>query len=99
MPAALAAGSLLLLVLGASPPKEWPVSVGSAHGAAGKVVRGTLEVAEAADGTPVELPIQIVSGEKPGPIVWVEAATHGDEDGGVRAPPEPVRGLDPRSRA
>jgi predicted deacylase len=93
--AALAAAALPLL--GASAPKEWPVSVGSAHGAAGRTVRGTLKVAEAADGTPVELPIQIVSGERPGPIVWVEAATHGDEYGGVRALQELVRGLDPRS--
>jgi predicted deacylase len=93
--ALLAAAALPLL--GASAPKEWPVSVGSAHGAAGRTVRGTLKVAEAADGTPVELPIQIVSGERPGPIVWVEAATHGDEYGGVRALQELVRGLDPRS--
>ena len=93
--AVLAAAALPLL--GASAPKDWPVSVGSAHGAAGRAVRGTLKVAEAADGTPVELPIQIVSGERPGPIVWVEAATHGDEYGGVRALQELVRGLDPRA--
>ena len=79
----------------AAAPKEWPVSVGSARGAAGRVVRGSLKVAEAADGTPIELPIQIVSGERQGPVVWVEAATHGDEYGGVRALQELVRGLDP----
>jgi predicted deacylase len=91
--AAAAAASLTLTAA----PKEWPVSVGSAHGVAGRVVRGSLKVAEAADGTPVELPIQIVSGVRPGPVVWVEAATHGDEYGGVRALQELVRGLDPQA--
>jgi len=93
--AALSAGAALLFA--ATPPREWPVTVGSAHGAAGRVVRGTLKVAEASDGSAVELPIQIVSGERPGPVVWVEAATHGDEYGGVRALQELVRGLDAKT--
>ena len=72
-----------------------PVEVGSARAVPGQKVRGVLKVAEAADGTPIVLPLTIVSGRRPGPVAWVQAATHGDEYGGARALQEVVRGLDP----
>lgn len=75
-----------------------PVQVGTAKGVPGQVVRGSLAVAEAADGSPVALPIAIVTGrEAARPVVWVQAASHGDEFGGPRALQELVRGLDPAS--
>ena len=72
-----------------------PIQVGTARAVPGQTVRGTLAVGEAADGTPVALPISIVSGTKAGPVVWVQAGAHGDEYGGPRALQEVVRGLDP----
>ena len=33
--------------------------------------------------TPVTMPVQVVHGRKPGPIVFVSAAVHGDEINGV----------------
>src|SRR5882672_7316449 len=72
-----------------------PVEVGSARAVAGQKVRGVLKVAESADGTPIVLPLTIAAGRKPGPVVWVQAATHGDEYGGARALQDVVRGLDP----
>ncbi|HYS06474.1 MAG TPA: succinylglutamate desuccinylase/aspartoacylase family protein [Candidatus Dormibacteraeota bacterium] len=72
-----------------------PVEVGSARAVAGQKVRGVLKVAESADGTPIILPLTIAAGRKPGPVVWVQAATHGDEYGGARALQDVVRGLDP----
>ncbi|HTR04847.1 MAG TPA: succinylglutamate desuccinylase/aspartoacylase family protein [Thermoanaerobaculia bacterium] len=84
-----------LASLAAALPKEWPISVGATRGVPGRAVRGSLTAAEAADGSPVALPFTIVSGTRPGPVVWVEAATHGDEYGGVRALQDLVRGLDP----
>ncbi|MGE5414714.1 MAG: succinylglutamate desuccinylase/aspartoacylase family protein [Syntrophomonadaceae bacterium] len=95
-PLALVAGALAVALSGVAPPDR-PVSVGTARGASGEVVRGTLRVGEAADGSPVALPIAIVTGSKPGPVVWVQAATHGDEYGGVRALQDLVRNLDPRA--
>lgn len=74
-----------------------PIEIGTARGVAGQAVRGTLEVAEAADGTPVSLPLVIVTGARPGPVVWLEASAHGDEYGGPRALQELVRRLDPQS--
>jgi uncharacterized protein len=72
-----------------------PLEVGSARGAPGQKVRGSLKVAETVDGTPFVLPITIVTGRRPGPVLWVNAANHGDEYGGVRALQDVVRGLDP----
>ena len=72
-----------------------PVEIGTAKGVAGQTVRGSLVVAEAADGSPVALPIAIVTGRQLGPVVWVEASAHGDEYGGPRALQDVVRSLDP----
>ena len=72
-----------------------PVEIGTAKGVAGQAVRGTLKVAEAADGSAVALPVVVVTGRAPGPVVWVEASAHGDEYGGPRALQDVVKGLDP----
>lgn len=79
----------------ADPAPKGPVEVGTARGVAGQKVRGSLKVAEEADGTAIVLPLTVATGKKPGPVVWVQAATHGDEYGGPRALQEVVRGLDP----
>src|SRR5439155_926407 len=90
----LSAALCLTRTAGAADPKT-AVEVGSARAVAGQKVRGVLKVAESADGTPIVLPLTIAAGRKPGPIVWVQAATHGDEYGGARALQDVVRGLDP----
>jgi uncharacterized protein len=75
-----------------------PIQVGTAKGVPGQAVRGSLVVAEAADGSPVALPVAIVTGRDAArPVVWVQAASHGDEYGGPRALQELLRGLDPAS--
>src|SRR5262252_5384904 len=48
-----------------------PVEIGTARAVAGQRVKGQLKVAEAADGTPIVLPLEIVTGTKPGPVAWV----------------------------
>ncbi len=85
------------LAMGTSvaPPESKAVEVGTARGVSGQTVRGSLRVAEDADGTPVTLPVAIVTGARPGPVVWVEASAHGDEYGGPRALQDVVRTLDP----
>ncbi len=72
-----------------------PISIGTAQGVRGQAVRGSLKVGEASDGSAIALPIAIVTGQKPGPVVWVQAAAHGDEYGGPRALQDVVKGLDP----
>jgi predicted deacylase len=72
-----------------------PLEIGTSKSIPGMPVRGWLAVAEAADGTSVSLPIVIIAGKEPGPIVWVQASAHGDEYGGPRALQQLVRSLDP----
>jgi predicted deacylase len=86
---------LLLVSTALAQPQDEPVSIGTAKGVRGQSVRGVLKVAEAADGSPVSLPIAIVTGAKSGPVVWVQAAAHGDEYGGPRALQGVVKSLDP----
>jgi len=86
---------------GAAPAAEAPqakptIVLGTARGAPGEKVRGTLKVAEGSDGAAIVLPITIVTGSRPGPIVWAQACSHGDEYGGPRALQDVVRGLDPK---
>jgi uncharacterized protein len=88
---------LLTVALAATAADSASIEVGTARGVAGQAVRGSLEVAEAADGTPVSLPIVIVTGARPGPVVWLEAGAHGDEYGGPRALQELVKSLDPKA--
>ncbi|HET8945398.1 MAG TPA: succinylglutamate desuccinylase/aspartoacylase family protein [Candidatus Polarisedimenticolia bacterium] len=87
--------ALLLVFVGGAAPAKGPVEVGTARGAAGRRVPGVLKVAEDADGTAVVLPIEIITGSKPGPVAWVQAVTHGDEYGGARALQDVVRSADP----
>jgi len=93
--AALALLVLAIPLLASSDHPAQPVTVGTAVGVRGQIVRGMLRVAESADGSPVALPVAVATGAKPGPVVWVEAAAHGDEYGGPRALQNVVQSLDP----
>src|SRR5260221_7372102 len=72
---------------------------GTARSVPGKKTRGQIEIGERPDGSPFRLPVVIVSGRKPGPVVWIDALAHGDEYGGARALQEVVRRLDPETIA
>ncbi len=76
---------------------QTPLRIGTAIAKPGEKVRGTLGVADAADGSPIEVPVVIVSGRRPGPTVWIQALSHGDEYGGARALQSVLQSLDPAS--
>jgi uncharacterized protein len=97
--AAIACASASFAAAAERPPRALPLEVGTARGAPGQKARGVLKAAEQADGSPVALPVVVLTGRKPGPVVWVDALTHGDEFGGGRALQEVVRGLDPGTMA
>ena len=59
-----------------------PVEVGSARAAAGEVIRGAIPVTTLAGGGAVEIPVVVINGTKPGPVLWVDGAIHGDEPEG-----------------
>jgi uncharacterized protein len=77
------------------PAHQGPLQVGTARGTPGHAVRGVLQVGEEVDGTPISLPLVIVTGSDDGPVVWIQALAHGDEFGGARALQEVVADLDP----
>jgi uncharacterized protein len=56
-----------------------------------------MRVAELADGSWVELPLMVIRGASPGPVLYIGAAFHGDEVAGVEIVGRLVSQLDPRS--
>lgn len=62
--------------------KAKTVQVGTAKAAPGKVARGAIPVMTLAGGSPVEIPVAIINGAKPGPVLWIDGAIHGDEPEG-----------------
>lgn len=71
------------------------VTVGTASAAPGGVARGAIPVTTLAGGTPVEIPVVVVNGAKPGPCFWVNGAIHGDEPEGPLACQIALREVDP----
>ncbi len=71
------------------------LTVGSAQAVPGRKVRGGIKVGETSTGGPRTVPVSIVAGRRPGPVVWINACAHGDEYGGARALQQVVAGLDP----
>ena len=61
------------------------VTVGTATAAPGTAVRGAIPVTTLAGGTPLEIPVVVVNGARPGPCFWVDGAIHGDEPEGPLA--------------
>jgi uncharacterized protein len=56
-----------------------------------------IRVAELPDGSWVELPLMVIRGASPGPVLYVGAAFHGDEVAGVEIVGHLVSQLDPQS--
>jgi predicted deacylase len=76
-----------------------PIEIGGVRGVAGRKVRGSLKVGEDSDGALLALPFVIATGHAPGPVVWVNASSHGDEYGGPRALQDVVKRIDPAEMA
>ncbi len=55
------------------------IQVGSAHSPGPGIAKGMLEVGFLPDGLPIEIPVVIVQGHAPGPVVWMHACVHGNE--------------------
>ncbi|WP_302082163.1 succinylglutamate desuccinylase/aspartoacylase family protein [Salinibaculum rarum] len=70
-------------------------SLGTASAAPGELDTGRLEVGEARDGSPVELPVAVVNGARDGKTLYLQAASDGDELNGVGVIQRVVPQLDP----
>ncbi len=60
-------------------------------------VRGKLDIGALPDGTPVEIPVEIVRGEVDGPVVWLHGCVHGNEYCGTYIIHALMRSLDPKT--
>ena len=79
----------------ATPAKPKTVQVGTAKAAPGKIARGAIPTVALAGGTVVEIPVVVVNGSAPGPVLWVDSAIHGDEPEGTLACQIVLREVDP----
>lgn len=68
---------------------------GTITATAGTKTRGTITVTHNLDGSPVEIPVVVVNGTKPGRRVWLFCGIHGDEIEAIRAVQRFVADIDP----
>ncbi len=61
------------------------IEIGSAKSVQGSLARGDLFAGKFAGGVEVHIPVMIASGLNDGPVLWLNAAIHGDEICGVVA--------------
>ncbi len=75
------------------------ITVGTAVATPGQTVRGIIPVATLAGGNAVEIPVVVINGAKPGPVLWVNGAIHGDEPEGPLCCQNLLREVSPNSLA
>ena len=56
-----------------------------------------LPITRLVTGADVDLPIRVVHGREDGPVIWINAAIHGDEAVGVEVVRQVLAGLDPKT--
>ncbi len=56
---------------------------------------GFIEHGSYADGTPLQTPVHVIVGAEAGPVLYVQAAVHGDEVNGVEVIRRVVTGIEP----
>ncbi|MBI2869180.1 MAG: succinylglutamate desuccinylase/aspartoacylase family protein [Chloroflexi bacterium] len=71
-------------------------TVGTASARPGTRSFGKLIVGELSDGSPVEMPVIVVNGANPGPVLYVGAAIHANELNGVEIIRRMVPEIDPQ---
>jgi uncharacterized protein len=71
------------------------IEVGTAVSQKPGRVRGRLDIGALPDGTPVEIPVEIVRGAQDGPVLWLHGCVHGNEYCGTYIIHALMRALDP----
>ncbi|GIX08193.1 MAG: deacylase [Candidatus Poribacteria bacterium] len=76
-----------------------PLEVAGLQAQPGERVEGYLPVGELPDGSPVRVPIVLVRGLRPGPVVYLQAVSDGDELNGIAVLHRLLRALSPKDLA
>ncbi|MFN3257142.1 MAG: succinylglutamate desuccinylase/aspartoacylase family protein [Ilumatobacter sp.] len=74
-------------------------SIGGLEVRAGRREIGELPISRLVTGTQISLPISVVHGRHDGPVVWLSAAVHGDEIGGVEIIRRTLAAIEPSTLA
>jgi uncharacterized protein len=88
------AALLVALMLAQAPPQDGTVRVGTAVAPRGQVGRGAIEVPAGSDAA-LTIPVAVVNGTKPGPVLAVVAGAHGTEYASIIAVERLIQELDP----
>jgi predicted deacylase len=75
------------------------IRIGSATTAGTGRATGWLKLADNPDGSPMQTPVVIATGARPGPTVWVHACVHGNEYCGTKIVHAMLRSIDPAALA
>ena len=73
--------------------------IGDVDVVAGKSAIGEIPVSRLVTGNKISIPINVLHGRQEGPTVWLSAAVHGDEIGGVEIIRRALQGIDPKTLA
>ena len=72
-----------------------PIEIGNVQALPGTRVEGGIPVGQRLDGTPDQIPIIVLHGAGPGPVLWLNGGTHGDEPEGAFSIHLALAALDP----
>jgi predicted deacylase len=88
---------LCALAVGAGQPGG-PLQVGTASAARGQIARGAIEVPAGVDAA-LTIPVAVVNGAKPGPVLAIVSGLHGTEYASIIAVEKLIQRLDPKTLA
>lgn len=74
-------------------------AIGDLEVTAGKSAIGEIPISRLVTGNRISIPINVLHGRNEGPVVWLSAAVHGDEIGGVEIIRRALQRLDPKTLA
>lgn len=74
-----------------------PLKVGTAIAEPGTKVKGVIPAGNHPGGGALDIPVTVINGSKPGPVLWLNACIHGDEPQGTLAIVNLIRKLDPKT--
>ena len=86
----------LLLALAIAAPQEGSFRVGTAVAPRGQVGRGAIEVPAGSDAA-LTIPVAVVNGAKPGPVLAIVSGAHGTEYASIIAVERLIQQLDPKT--
>jgi predicted deacylase len=86
----------LLLALAVSSPQDGAFRVGTAVAPRGQVGRGAIEVPAGSDAA-LTIPVAVVNGARPGPVLAIVSGAHGTEYASIIAVERLIQQLDPKT--